>query len=341
MSSKVSLIGVYPPPVGGISIHIQRLSDYLDDREISYSIYDNTEGLKDKPVHYTGSIEKWSLKYFFTAKESIIHCHFLRWQVRFLLSLLKLRGKRIIFTFHSFRQEESVGLLKKVMIGITGRLGDVFICVTDEIARDLIAIGIPERKVVVIPGFIAPKEEMNSSLPNVVERFIAGASPLIVANGMIGALYRSEDLYGVDLCIELLRRLIPDHPQLKMVFCITSTKDSNVRVELERRIEEYGIVDHFLFVEGMEFYPIVQRADLMLRTTNTDGDAISIRESLYFGTPVLASDCTDRPMGVITFKNRNLDDLVDKANDMLKGRVRITQNKHNYAADVVRCYGIG
>ncbi len=339
MSNKVALIGVYPPPTGGISIHVKRLSDYLDDQGISYTLYDNTEGQKAKPVQYTGSIETWSMKYFFTAKESIIHCHFLRWQVRFFLALLKLRGKRIIFTFHSFRQEESVGLLKKIMIGITGRLGDVFICVTDHIARDLIAAGVPSQKVTVIPGFIAPTEGNPPPLPTIVEQFIAGAGPLLVANGTIGVRYQEEDLYGVDLCLELVRRLAPEHPKLKLVFGITFTTEPNYRAELERRVIEYGIGEHFLFVDGMEFYPLVQRADLMLRPTNTDGDAISIRESLYFGTPVLASDCTARPADVVTFKNRDLDDLVQKAQEMLELGIRIPQNRHNFASDVVKTYG--
>jgi hypothetical protein len=35
-----------------------------------------------------------------------------------------------------------------------------------------------------------------------------------------------------------------------------------------------------------------------LRTTLYDGDAVSVRESLYFGTPVIASDNGMRPAGV-------------------------------------------
>ena len=49
---------------------------------------------------------------------------------------------------------------------------------------------------------------------------------------------------------------------------------------------------------------------MTLRTTNTDGDAISIRESLYFDKPVLASDIVSRPDGVAVFKTRNINDLV-------------------------------
>ena len=36
----------------------------------------------------------------------------------------------------------------------------------------------------------------------------------------------------------------------------------------------------------------------MLRTTSYDGDAISVREALYLGTPVIATDNGMRPCGV-------------------------------------------
>lgn len=338
MDNKVALIGVYPPPIGGISIHIKRLSDYLDQNGVSYTIYDNTAGNKDKDVVYTASIEKWSMKYFFTAKEKIIHCHFLRWQVRFFLALLKLRGKRVIFTFHSFRPEDSVGLFKRVLIKLTARLGDVFICVTNEIANDLVALGIPQRKIQVIPAFIAPIEI--GQLPPTVEQLIEGATPLIVANGSIGVKYQGEELYGADLCIEMVRRLVPDFPHLKLIYCITFTTDSSYRADLEQRVIDFGLEENMVFIEAIDFNPLVKRADLMLRPTNSDGDAVSIRESLYFGTAVLASDCTERPDGVVTFRNRDVDDMVRKAREALnKGRA-LPQRGIDFAEDVVNTYAL-
>ena len=42
----------------------------------------------------------------------------------------------------------------------------------------------------------------------------------------------------------------------------------------------------------------IARADALLRTTLYDGDAISIREAIYLGTPVIATDNGMRPEGV-------------------------------------------
>lgn len=42
----------------------------------------------------------------------------------------------------------------------------------------------------------------------------------------------------------------------------------------------------------------IARSNLMLRTTLYDGDAVSVREALHLGTPVVASDNGMRPPGV-------------------------------------------
>ena len=43
---------------------------------------------------------------------------------------------------------------------------------------------------------------------------------------------------------------------------------------------------------------LIERADILLRTTRYDGDAISVREALFLDTPVIATDNGMRPNGV-------------------------------------------
>jgi glycosyltransferase involved in cell wall biosynthesis len=75
--------------------------------------------------------------------------------------------------------------------------------------------------------------------------------------------------------------------------------------------------------ENVPFYPILARSHLFLRPTNTDGDAISIRESLYYKIPVIASNVVDRPEGTILFKNRDIQELYKKT-------VEVIENYENY-----------
>ena len=54
----------------------------------------------------------------------------------------------------------------------------------------------------------------------------------------------------------------------------------------------------------------ISRSDLMLRTTLFDGDAVSVREALHLGTPVIASDNGMRPAGVRLIPKSNLSALL-------------------------------
>ncbi len=55
----------------------------------------------------------------------------------------------------------------------------------------------------------------------------------------------------------------------------------------------------------------------MLRTTWYDGDAISVREALHFGVPVIASDNGMRPEGTHLIPARDLEALVAAAEKIL------------------------
>ena len=49
----------------------------------------------------------------------------------------------------------------------------------------------------------------------------------------------------------------------------------------------------------------------MIRATSTEGDSLSVREALESGVRVLATDCVDRPEGVVLFRYNDADSLTD------------------------------
>ena len=55
----------------------------------------------------------------------------------------------------------------------------------------------------------------------------------------------------------------------------------------------------------------------MLRTTLFDGDAVSVREALHLGTPVIASDNGMRPAGVHLIPKSNLRALLHAIEERL------------------------
>jgi glycosyltransferase involved in cell wall biosynthesis len=324
---SIAIIGVYPPPLGGISVHIERLCHVLENRGVPFIVIDGSGKPPDAPVGFpiisvpAEQIERWCLRYVFRRNEKIVFNHFLRWKVRFFVSLLKLKGVKVVHTVHSYRSDGKYSLLERMMIKLTGALSDHFIAVTDEIKERLVRVGIPSRKISVIPAFIPPDETREKPvIPEQVRTFFERHERVIVANGGIGNEYAGADLYGADMCVESFIRLARKHPELGFLFCITHIVNENTLAQYQRRLEQAGLADRFCWIhEKMPLYPLLRQAALFVRPTASDGDALSIREALHYGTPVVASDAAKRPEGVITFATRDLDDFTAKCELVLSG----------------------
>jgi glycosyltransferase involved in cell wall biosynthesis len=77
---------------------------------------------------------------------------------------------------------------------------------------------------------------------------------------------------------------------------------------LRQQISKQPYAQHILLYGDLPHAATLQaitRADLMLRTTWYDGDALSVREALHFGLPVIATDNGMRPEGVRLFPSRD------------------------------------
>jgi glycosyltransferase involved in cell wall biosynthesis len=66
----------------------------------------------------------------------------------------------------------------------------------------------------------------------------------------------------------------------------------------------------------------ISRSDVMLRTTLYDGDAVSVREALYVGTPVIATDNGMRPPGVQLIPKQDLQALTACIQQVRNGQGR-------------------
>jgi len=84
-----------------------------------------------------------------------------------------------------------------------------------------------------------------------------------------------------------------------------------------------------LLNENLSFVRLIEKSDIVLRPTNTDGDALTIREALYLNKTIIASDVVNRPSGTILFKSRDTNDLKMKIIESIKPESHMTGNKLN------------
>lgn len=322
---RIALVGMYPPPIGGVSVHVKRLKKEVDDVLGSCIVHDlgGDQKAAEGVVPFANS---WSWFWSFLIgrfSASVVHYHGSSWRFRaFAAFLLKLRSVKSVFTIHSLREElEEVSLITKACIMFALRFGDFFIVVAPHIQQKLLGWGARPQNIAIIPGFIPPRIEQEdfSGIPDYIWTFIDQHTPVVTANAYRISFFRGEDLYGIDLCVQLCVKLRATFPNIGFVFCLPDIGDQIYFEKLQHQLVENRLNSNFLFVhEQIEYYPILAKADLFVRPTNTDGDAISVREALSLKTSVVCSDVVSRPDGVVLFKNRDLPDLVEKSRQSLE-----------------------
>jgi glycosyltransferase involved in cell wall biosynthesis len=370
---QIHIIGQYPPPIGGITIHIKRLISKLEKNNFDVRFFDDADLppisilaklkniFKSKKYHIRSlfgdeknyciehsvrlkNFKSYLVKLVFTERKEIkvVHYHTKYWKYRALLcAASKFSSKiKIVFTIHSLRDDYSkFSRIKKKYVKFALSNSDHLIVTNSKIENKLINWGAVKSKITILNPFLPPEKNQSdyNDIPNDIWQFIDSHSPIISANASKIEFYKNEDLYGLDMCIDLCTKMQSHYPNLGFIFCLPMISKEEYFEELKNKISINGITKNFLFVlKQYEFYPFLEKSDLFLRPTNTDGDALSIREALYFSVPVIASDVVNRPNGTILFKNRDIDDLSLKTTTVLddlnhyKKMLKSIQQEDNY-----------
>ena len=314
-NKKILLVGSYPPPLGGISVHIYRLYHNLKKDDYEVDIFDTSKGSKIK-----GEFALKLLIHLTKNKTEILHLHLTSNKYFITILLLhKVFKFELFFTIHNsrfFYQQSAIAkFIRKQFIAQL----DFLIVVGNHILEELklINISMPERVIVknaFIPPILDDEEKIRQSYPPELKSFLSEHSPILLSNAYKLVFHNNIDLYGIDMCIELTKKLKNNFPRVGFLFALAN---ANIKGEyfqyLQNKISELKIEDNFLFMlDQKEIWPLFKIINLNIRATVTDGDAISIREALFFNCPVLASDVVKRPEQCQLFKNRDINDLYYK-----------------------------
>ena len=303
-------VGPLPPPLGGISVYLYRLQRlkpndrYIDSNRLGKRGFLRLLCQSEEEVVFHGYNLKMILAmYLFSFFSGLKYAVVLHGE-----GVLQKKNKIAWF------------LLRKSL----QRASDIYF-VNLKLQNQMIAI-FPElvcRSVVLDPFLPPPFEDEKRILAGYSQkfyRFIEDRSPLLVANAFKLVFWHDgTDLYGLDMCVELVRRLKAKYPCIGLVFALADDSgELEYFSKVREKISANDLDDNIYFMTGQqELWPLFRKADLMVRPTCTDGYGISIAEALYFHCPAIASDVCVRPEGTILFENRNMDDLYEKASRIL------------------------
>lgn len=308
---NVIIAGTYPPPIGGVTIHIMRLKELLDSSRYKSFFVDlrpkkNTKVSIDKKQYIKSLI--YCLR---KAKDGVLHYQLNNWIEGSLLSIgSKIYRIKMVYTVHSFRIEE-FSLIKRMCFRITSKYVSEFIAPSLTTKEKLILYKVNIAKVKVLNTYLPPiYSELNEPIPEKLEEFVNMSNYVVLANA--SRLYRdtdNTDVYGLDMCIELCASL----PNISLVFCAPIIADKPYLDECLQKINSLGIENRFLiFNKDVSFASLFRYADLFVRPTSTDSFGISVAEALSCRVPAVASDVCERANGTILFESRNSNEFLEK-----------------------------
>lgn len=320
----ITLVGPYPPPYGGISIHIQRLKAFLDNQGYDCIVY----GVNKLKERINGvvfqNVVKRALNIIFL-KQRILHWHYLTRKILLVSWFLELIGRKIVISIHNSRLDNTMkemGLIGRKLTPIVLKNASFIIADNSDIKDFLLSLGVTDSKLDVVSAFIPPivEKEDYKKIPQYVWDFMESHDPVISAGASRISFYKGIDLYGLDMMVGLLNSLIQKYSNIGIIFCLPDIWDEDYFKKINQEIMDKGLANNILFITEplLEVYPIWIESDIFVRPTSTDGDPLSIREALSLKTPVVTSDACPRPDGVVLFKNRDLDDFVNAVQRVLE-----------------------
>lgn len=340
-TKNILIIGPYPPPYGGVSIHIKRLQMLLAGK-FKISCIDEARIQKENIFNIR------SLKVFGYLKRmlqaDIVHIHSGLLSLRLVhFTIASLFLKKKIITIHGY--EPGRGIIERTLDSIMLNNSSKTIFVSKEIAA---RFGV--KKYIIKDAFLPPDITAEEKIPEILAAWInqkqANGFIVCVANAWRLDSHNNEDLYGLDLCILAAQKI--KTAGVKAAFVFVVCEDTGViKIEpYKKMIIDYGLQDIFyLFEQPLSFVQLIKQSDIVIRPTNTDGDALTVREGLFLGKTVIASDVVMRPEGTKLFSNRNANALaeiiiaetntVNKNNSVINSVIKTQKDYEEYYSEKI------
>lgn len=322
---RVLLIGPYPPPIGGVSIHLKRFLELSKSSDIyNCAVLD----IKKLTVHgdKSGGVFR-SLSAFINA--DIIHIHMSSNTKRWVALAAKILGKKVVYTHHNSRISNKSAF--KYLYDKVDRL----ILVNDRTIDP--GFTLSEEKTNVIPAFLPPSqpEDLDPELKNALQ----GKEFVVSANCSHKADFEGKDLYGFDILISAFSKFCSENPDKNALLVLVDPSGTSKEFVNECLVKTPIPKSRMIFwTKPTDFFTLVNCSDVVIRSARTDGDSLTVREALYCGTHILASDCTWRPKGTILYKTEDSRDLFEQLKVIAKGEMQAYKEQSDYYKDIIAQY---
>jgi glycosyltransferase involved in cell wall biosynthesis len=281
---QLLLIGKIPPPIGGVTVHVERLCSKLKKMSYPYIFYNLS--IKNAFI---------ILKKILFVK--IVHLHTSNPYIRlFFVLYCRLLFKNILITYHG-----NIGRFdawKNRIDFFSIQFVSIPIVLNQESFMRSYSINKNTR---LISAFIPPNigEAYNDIKTDKVVHDFSKHYEIVFSTNAHNVAFDSQgnEIYGISQLVNIFSQL----PDKGLIFSDPSGK---YKKYLEEKFS--SLPSNLLILDYYhDFITVIRHTSVMIRATTTDGDSLSIKEALFLGKRVIASDCVSRPNGVILYKAGN------------------------------------
>ena len=295
-------MGAYPPPYGGVQIHITQLESFLESQ--GHSCFVINLG-KNKSLRSSKLVSpKNSLRAAFhllKKRDHICHLHFGgTFHVRLLLLALfanLIFYKRCAITVHSgglsvWGLPENP--LRRALLHISFSPCRAIICVNSKIRDYFKGLGMKPERLNIISPFAFENKLNRDLLPKELACFVESRKPLICNIGLL------EPEYDLDLLLRVFSKFVKGKQEAGLVMIGSGSLHNRImqkiiELELQEKVLLTGDMSHDITLK------ILALSDCYVRASLYDGDCLSLREAIHLGIPAIATETGMRPKEAILF----------------------------------------
>ena len=317
----VLIVGPYPPPLGGVSSHVRQVALELRAAGYRLGVIDHFGGRR-APAPVVASLRRNPARYLFELprwRSQVVHYHHAGRTSILLSAALARRARRQarwVITVHnrSLTPDGPPTRVRSRLIRWALNQFDHVIAVSREVQLGL-AEYLPGRAISVLPAFAGVEEAGTGSLEEETRRFVvSGGATLIISAYRVRLDRSGGDIYGLGFAAQLFESLAAEIGDLRLALFLARGPHNRATrryvSESYRRLER-AYPGRIRLAIGEPLVPAFGPTTIYLRPTQTDGDAVSVREALALGVPVLASDVAARPHGVRTLSLSDRSQWID------------------------------
>lgn len=276
--TTITLIGQLPPPVGGVTVHNQRLMHKLKEANFRCECVHPRSGI----LRLIQSV-LFSQYVYVSVNNRIL--------MLLLIIFLRIIQKEHSICFHG-NVNKMLGMQKLSQV-LTMKLARRILVLNEESLS--YANSVSTQAVVQVTAYVehASSRVLDQELVSKFSKLARNFKCTVCSNAF-SKRYSQDgtEIYGITELISYFERT-PD------VLLIISNPDG--RYEKDYYACGTTSSNIFFISEEHDFLDVLEVADVFIRNTSTDGDSLSVHEALAKGIVTYATDVVQRPIGVITY----------------------------------------